>query len=66
MHLPIVLNHARELTSDLARSAQPHAAVRVPAAKPAAQRHSPGTARRVAATALRRSADRLAPDLTTR
>jgi hypothetical protein len=61
MHLPIVVQQARELTSDLARSAQPRADVRPVAAAPAVQRRSPGAARRVVATALRRSADRLAP-----
>jgi hypothetical protein len=61
MHLPIAVHHARELTSDLARSAQPRAPVRAAAPAPAVQRCSPGVARRAVASLLRRSADRLAP-----
>jgi len=60
--LPILTSHARDLTAGLARSARPAAPVRPePAAAPAPRRRSPGPARRAAAAALRRSADRLAP-----
>ena len=45
----------------LARSALPGAPVQDAAPARPAPRRSPGAARRVAATALRRSADRLAP-----
>jgi hypothetical protein len=61
VHLPIIAQHARDLTSDLARSAQPLAPVRSGAVGPAVQRRSPGVVRRAVASALRWSADRLAP-----
>jgi hypothetical protein len=61
MFLPIGFLQARDLTATLARSAQPTAPVRVEAARPVAQRRSPGAVRRAVAEALRRSADRLAP-----
>jgi len=59
--LPIVAIHARRLTEQRVLSARPGAPVRKAGPAPVAQRRSPGVARRVAATALRRSADRLAP-----
>ena len=59
--LPILIDQVRGRTAQLARSAQPSAPVRAVSARPAARRRSPGTVRRAAAAALRRSADRLAP-----
>jgi hypothetical protein len=58
MHLPIALHHTRELTSDLARSAHPRAPAR---AAPVVRRRSPGALRLAVASALRQSADRVAP-----
>jgi hypothetical protein len=59
--LPIAALHARDLTERHAHSARPGAPVRATGRAPAAPRRSPGAVRRVLATALRRSADRLAP-----
>jgi hypothetical protein len=60
--LPVLSQQIRELTADAARSAHPHAPVRRDKTAPAAAgRRSPGGARRALASALRRSADRLAP-----
>jgi hypothetical protein len=52
---------APDRSASLARSALPGSPVRAGTAAIPASRRSPGAARRVAATALRRSADRLAP-----
>ena len=59
--LPVLSHQIRELTTDVAHSARPHAPVRPNETAPAAGRRSPGAARRAVAGALRRSADRLAP-----
>jgi hypothetical protein len=52
---------APDRSASLARSALPGSPVRTAATALPASRRSPGAARRVVATALRRSADRLAP-----
>jgi hypothetical protein len=61
MHLPVLISQARDLTTTRAQSARPGAPVRHEPARPPARRRSPGAVRRAAASALRRSADRLAP-----
>jgi hypothetical protein len=61
MHLPVLIHQARDLTASRARSARPLATQRREPAGPPARRRSPGVVRRATASALRRSADRLAP-----
>jgi hypothetical protein len=61
MHLPVLIRQAHDATASRARSARPLAPQRHDTVASPARRRSPGVVRQAAASALRRSADRLAP-----